>query len=820
MFDDELPELSTLILRPNIAPAKTLRLPTTGLRRSPRKQPGTTNASARTVLADVPVFSASSQQRISPQKAASPNRAALKSSLAKTQPALLEDVPRLGPISQKAGSRSKPSTAILTDTESDDCLSVMLEPISKHSLDHNQHNSGSEKENIATMSKRNGKKPTSTMSKITQAAKKQTQAVPVTKARRKGQPQISNPYILKEAHCEDLNESSGTDGEDEDTDLSGFIVDDNADLSACGSAQEEPSLESETQRRPRRRQMALPAEARPQRRLVRGRREQNQVLLDEDDDQDLAKAFDGMNLGNRTLEKEKNIAKRKNLEVIDLTSSPVQLATQPPAGEEAEQDDQELDLTSLDPFPRFSTALKLHPPNKYQPQLLPSKTGPLLSSTKRPSRKEVEIVQPATPPATPPQSPSKTKLKSPSKLLSPSKHKTEAPRSPHRQSMDAFWDHNVINEWHDTVSPKKAPTLSPRKNPLARFNLFASDDIESSSDIDSSQPTMNSSQDPFDESTDSLPSPSESPSKTRSPSKVSALKAEQARIREEKRAKLAAKKKFDSEKEKMALDLLLALDRHVTDSKISTMSASTGGIQVLWSKTLRSTAGRANWKRTVTKPSGSPVKGDLNSQTIERQPGVIVQHFASIELAEKIIDRPERLVNTLAHEFCHLANFMVSGIRDQPHGESFKRWGKKVTSWLHSSAAKRAIGWREEWMLAEVTTKHSYVVETKYLWVCSGRPAERQKQTLAMRMLNIKAEDEDGCGAEYGRHSKSIDIEKQRCGRCKGFLVQVRPTPRLSSPRKSPVKNALRRVREESGSGSSSGVEGLEKLMAIVELSD
>lgn len=34
----------------------------------------------------------------------------------------------------------------------------------------------------------------------------------------------------------------------------------------------------------------------------------------------------------------------------------------------------------------------------------------------------------------------------------------------------------------------------------------------------------------------------------------------------------------------------------------------------------------------------------------------------------------ERLLNVVAHEYCHLANFMISGIKDNPHGKEFKEW--------------------------------------------------------------------------------------------------------------------------------------------------
>lgn len=162
------------------------------------------------------------------------------------------------------------------------------------------------------------------------------------------------------------------------------------------------------------------------------------------------------------------------------------------------------------------------------------------------------------------------------------------------------------------------------------------------------------------------------------------------------------------------------------------MTAATGGIKLLWSKKLNSTAGRANWKREGTKTRDET--GNITTS---------YKHIASIELAEKVIDDEHRLLNVLAHEYCHLLNFMVSNVRDQPHGTSFKRWAKLVTE----TFAERGI---------EVTTKHSYEIEYKYLWVCQ----------------------DDGCATEYERHSKSIDPARHTCGKCRGRLVQIRPAPR------------------------------------------
>ena len=288
--------------------------------------------------------------------------------------------------------------------------------------------------------------------------------------------------------------------------------------------------------------------------------------------------------------------------------------------------------------------------------------------------------RPVTPP---PASPSK------SKLVSPSKTKTRIPTPPMRQSLDAFWSPNEVNEWNDKHSPRKA-IGSPKKNPF-------------------------------------LPS-SESTSPTSSPKKSSPTKRTQAEVQ--------AKKDFAARKHALAEAFLVELDNTITSGQIATLSASTGGVRLIWSKTLNSTAGRANWRRETIKTRPSPTSPTTTMQ----------KHHASIELAEKVIDDEERLFNVLAHEFCHLANFMVSGIKDQPHGASFKAWGSKCTA----AFAARGV---------HVTTKHSYQIDYKYVWRCST----------------------EGCWAEFKRHSKSIDPLRHTCGSCKGKLLQIKPVPRGSA---------------------------------------
>ena len=121
----------------------------------------------------------------------------------------------------------------------------------------------------------------------------------------------------------------------------------------------------------------------------------------------------------------------------------------------------------------------------------------------------------------------------------------------------------------------------------------------------------------------------------------------------------------------------------------------------------------------------------------------------------------------------------------------------------------------------EVTTKHSYVVNHKYLWICAGSVPSAARAYLAL-------DDDPGCGAEYGRHSKSIHPDKHRCGKCKGLLVQVKPKPRRveanrKSPRKgvNPFKKSDEKILEDAENGKGSdNMQKLRQALEIVELSD
>ena len=137
------------------------------------------------------------------------------------------------------------------------------------------------------------------------------------------------------------------------------------------------------------------------------------------------------------------------------------------------------------------------------------------------------------------------------------------------------------------------------------------------------------------------------------------------------------------------------------------------GFEITWSKKLLTTAGLTVYKRT----------------TIEG-----VRHFtARIELSTKVLDSVHKLEATLLHEMCHAAAWLVDHVAKPPHGDVFKKWAKLAMQTYPGT---------------NVSTCHAYAIHTPFKWKCT--------QTW--------------CEQEYGRHSKSIDVEKKRCGLCGGRL--------------------------------------------------
>ncbi|KAF8458275.1 SprT-like family-domain-containing protein, partial [Kalaharituber pfeilii] len=196
------------------------------------------------------------------------------------------------------------------------------------------------------------------------------------------------------------------------------------------------------------------------------------------------------------------------------------------------------------------------------------------------------------------------------------------------------------------------------------------------------------------------------------------------------------KRSFNKRKHALAAAFLHDLDAAVTNGALAAKTASTGGLPVVWSKTLLTTAGmfRYHWRTT---PSGRRIVTD-----------------ARIELAEKVCDDERRLYSTLAHEFAHAADLIVSeNWSGRSHGRGFTAWLKK---------AKAAFPEKD----IEVGACHDYEISYKYHWHCAGKGGAMGGG--------------GGCGYVVKRHSKSVNTERHRCPGCLGRLVQVLPAPKGS----------------------------------------
>ncbi|KAJ2940985.1 hypothetical protein O0L34_g13111 [Tuta absoluta] len=137
---------------------------------------------------------------------------------------------------------------------------------------------------------------------------------------------------------------------------------------------------------------------------------------------------------------------------------------------------------------------------------------------------------------------------------------------------------------------------------------------------------------------------------------------------------------------------------------------------ISWDGKLRSTAG------TTTNRLIKNSKGDrLRS--------------SSIKLSTKVVDGPQRLRDTLIHELCHAATWLIDGELRAGHGPLWKRW-----------ATRSLLVFPE---LGEISRCHDMEIHFKYSYKCTR------------------------CGYSVQRHSKSIDVTKKCCGYCRGTFEVI-----------------------------------------------
>lgn len=156
------------------------------------------------------------------------------------------------------------------------------------------------------------------------------------------------------------------------------------------------------------------------------------------------------------------------------------------------------------------------------------------------------------------------------------------------------------------------------------------------------------------------------------------------------------------------------------------------------------------WNKKMRKTAGYCITGQ------ERGGG---NRYARIELSEKVCDSADRLRDTLIHEMCHAATWLINGVRDG-HGNFWKLYARKSTV-VHPE-------------LPMVTRCHSYDIKYKFQYQCTR------------------------CQNTIGRHSKSLDTERFVCALCTGKLVLLNPSnPRTPTPFANFVKENYGATRQE-----------------------
>ena len=96
--------------------------------------------------------------------------------------------------------------------------------------------------------------------------------------------------------------------------------------------------------------------------------------------------------------------------------------------------------------------------------------------------------------------------------------------------------------------------------------------------------------------------------------------------------------------------------------------------------------------------------------------------------------------DTLIHEMCHAAVTLLDKDTACVHGPKWKLWTKKAMRIFPT---------------LDIGVYHTFDINFKYKYECSK------------------------CGKKYGRHSKAINVDFERCGVCDGRLEEVEKGQRM-----------------------------------------
>ncbi|XP_046743669.1 uncharacterized protein LOC124409828 [Diprion similis] len=177
----------------------------------------------------------------------------------------------------------------------------------------------------------------------------------------------------------------------------------------------------------------------------------------------------------------------------------------------------------------------------------------------------------------------------------------------------------------------------------------------------------------------------------------------------------AFRNNYKNKKEELCKYLFKLYNKEIFDGKLPDDMA------LEWNVRMRGTAGFCYNKKSIKSIGG-------------------IVRSSRIVLATKILDTPDRLRDTLVHEMCHAAAWLINQVSDG-HGPYWKGWASKAVKKFPE--------------LPPIKRCHDYKIKTKYTYRCTK------------------------CGYSIGRHSKSLNVENKRCGHCYGkFELLINRTTR------------------------------------------
>ncbi|KAM9180335.1 germ cell nuclear acidic protein, partial [Dugong dugon] len=155
------------------------------------------------------------------------------------------------------------------------------------------------------------------------------------------------------------------------------------------------------------------------------------------------------------------------------------------------------------------------------------------------------------------------------------------------------------------------------------------------------------------------------------------------------------------------------------------------------------------WNKKMLRTAGLCTTGETKHPKKER--------YAKIEIAVKVCDSADRLRDTLIHEICHAASWLLDGVRDS-HGDTWKYYANK-SNMVHPE-------------LPRVTRCHNYKINYRIHYECTQ------------------------CKSRVGRYTRSLNTKRFICARCSGSLVVLPLTRKDGTPIEPHVRPFAKYVQE------------------------